>query len=144
MSNKPNKQVASVVASSGREALDAVWKCIVVFGVAGAVVLAIVATKALGHSTVNPFMWVRSVVLVVIAPVLYRFAVSASNGSRGAFDRLRFVSLVLPIAIVVVDLIPGVCPVWYAAVQGATAIPLIAVALITGRKPLRSSFAAAR
>jgi hypothetical protein len=142
MSNK--QQVASVVASGGREALDAARKCIVIFGVAGAVVVAIVAAKALGHSPVNTFMWVRSVILLVIAPVLYRFAVSASNGSRGAFDRLRFVSLVLPIAIVVVDLIPGVCPVWYAAVQGASAIPLIAVAVITRRQPLRWAFAAAQ
>lgn len=139
-----NKQVASVVSSDGREALDAARKCIGIFGVASAVVVAIVAAKALGHSPVNTFMWVRSVILLVISPVLYRSAVSASNGSRGAFARLRFISLVLPAAIVVVDLIPGVCPVWYAAVQGASAIPLIAVAVITRRKPLHPAFAAAR
>jgi hypothetical protein len=139
-----NKQVTAVVQDAGRESLVMVRKCIGIFVVASAVVLAIVAAKALGHSSVNTFMWVRSAFLLAIALGLSRFAVRASNGARGAYDRLRLVSLVLPVAIVVVDLIPGVCPSWYAAVQGASTISLIAVAVITRREPLRSTFPPAR
>jgi hypothetical protein len=139
-----NKQVTAVVQDAGRESLVMVRKCIGIFVVASAVVLAIVAAKALGHSSVNTFMWVRSAILLAIALGLSRFAVRASNGARGAYDRLRLVSLVLPVAIVVVDLIPGVCPSWYAAVQGASTISLIAVAVITRREPLRSTFPPAR
>jgi hypothetical protein len=53
---------------------------------------------------------------------------------------LRVVTAVLPIAIVVVDLIPGVCPGWYAAMQAASAVPLVAVAVIARRRAPRTAF----
>jgi hypothetical protein len=138
-----NKQAAELLrpGPGPREALDTSRKCLVIFGVASAVVLGVVGAKSLSHDPVNTFMWVRSVILLALAPVFYQLALRAASGSRNAFGRLRLLSTVLPLAIVVVDLIPGVCPVWYAAVQGASAIPLIAVAVITRREPLRSAFA---
>lgn len=47
---------------------------------------------------------------------------------------------ILPIAIIGVDLIPGVCPAWYAAMQAIGALPLIAVAFLTRGRQLRSAF----
>jgi hypothetical protein len=43
-------------------------------------------------------------------------------------------------AIIGVDLIPGVCPAWYATMQAICALPLIAVAIMTRSRRLRSVF----
>ncbi|MFF1816528.1 hypothetical protein ACFVWG_04485 [Kribbella sp. NPDC058245] len=102
-----------------------VKKCIGLYGVASAVVLSVVIATAATHGTVNTFMWVRSVLLLAVTPVLYRLSA----------QRLRTLTTVLPIAIIGVDLIPGVCPVWFAALQAASVIPLIAVAVMIRRQP---------
>src|SRR5690348_14053723 len=81
--------------------------------------LALAATAAVavhGHS-VNTFMWVRGALLPVVAVLLYRLAVRAAAGDGRAADRLRTLTVIMPLAIIGVDLIPGVCPPWYATAQ---------------------------
>jgi hypothetical protein len=117
-----------------------VRKCIVIFGVASAVVLATVAATALAGGVVNTFMWVRAGVLLLAAPLSYRWAVRASRGAGQKVERLRTASTILPVAIVVVDLIPGVCPVWYAGMQAVSAVPLVAVAVLTRRRVVKAAF----
>jgi hypothetical protein len=46
----------------------------------------------------------------------------------------------MPIAIIGVDLIPGVCPAWYAVMQAICALPLIAIAILTRGRQLRAAF----
>ncbi|WP_329003431.1 hypothetical protein OHA18_09025 [Kribbella sp. NBC_00709] len=119
-----------------QELYETAKKCIGIYGVAGAIVLATLIVVAVLHGPVSTFMWVRAGLLLAVAPMLHRLAVRASQGSRPSLDRLRTVTTVLPIAIVVIDLIPGVCPGWYAALQGVSALALIAVAVITRRRAL--------
>lgn len=102
---------------------------------AAALVTVIVASSS-GH-TVNTFMWVRAILLPVVAVALYWTAVLASRGSRRAFERLRAVAFVMPVAIIGVDLIPGVCPAWYTAIQVACMVPVLYVALILRRATAR-------
>jgi hypothetical protein len=83
-----------------------------------------------GH-TATSFMWVRSAILLVCAPLIHRMAAQASQGSAKAFDRVRTLSTITPIAIIGVDLIPGLCPAWYTVLQGLSALALLAVAFIT-------------
>ncbi|MEU4193219.1 hypothetical protein AB0E69_15085 [Kribbella sp. NPDC026611] len=116
------------------ELFESSKKCIMIFGVASAVVLSTVIASAASHGTVSTFMWVRAVLLLAAAPVLHRLTTRAANGNRRSLDRLRTVTTILPIAIVAVDLIPGICPPWYAALQAVSAIPLIAVAILTRRQ----------
>lgn len=123
-----------------QELFETAKKCIALFGMVGAVVLSTVIVVAVLHGAVSPFMWIRAGILPAAAPLLHRLAVRASQGSRPSFDRLRTVTTVLPIAIVVIDLIPGVCPGWYAAMQGVSAVSLIAVAVITRRRVLTDTF----
>ncbi|HET6909733.1 MAG TPA: hypothetical protein VFH54_10375 [Mycobacteriales bacterium] len=130
--------VASMVRTDAAvaRAWDVVKKCILifgVFGVFGVVVLTTLAVAALDHGSVSSFMWVRASILLLITPVFYRLAEHASRGEEKSFERLRTVSVIVPIAIVGVDLIPGVCPTWYAAMQAASAVPLVAIAVITRR-----------
>lgn len=123
-----------------QELFETAKKCIVIFGVASAVLLSILVANAVTQSAVSTFMWVRAGIMLALSPVLHSLAVRASRGSRVSLDRLKTVTTILPVAIVVVDLIPGVCPVWYAAMQGCSALPLIAVAVITRRRALRAAF----
>ncbi|WP_329203503.1 hypothetical protein [Streptomyces sp. NBC_01435] len=106
--------------------------CVVAF-------LAVAAVAGSGH-TVNTFMWVRAVLLPVIAVLIHRMATAASRGSRRAFERVGTLAVIMPIAIIGVDLIPGVCPPWYAAMQTVCMAPLVCVAFITRGSALRAAF----
>ncbi|GAA4260121.1 hypothetical protein GCM10022255_087520 [Dactylosporangium darangshiense] len=107
--------------------------------------MAVVAVAGSGH-TVNTFMWVRAALLPVVAVVLVRMIAAAARGSRRAFDRVSALAVIMPIAIIAVDLIPGVCPPWYALMQAVCVLPIIRVAVITRgselaalRKPARAA-----
>ncbi|UNS96835.1 hypothetical protein MMF93_10155 [Streptomyces tubbatahanensis] len=121
-------------------AFDTARSCVKVYGALSAVaVLAVVAVSISGH-TVNTFMWVRAVLLPVVAVLIHRMTVSASRGSRPAFERVRALAVIMPTAIIGVDLIPGVCPPWYAAMQVVCVLPVIRVAFTTRGSALRAAF----
>ncbi|WP_433276127.1 hypothetical protein ACQPZA_33450 [Pseudonocardia xinjiangensis] len=149
MPNSSNQKVprdsdsaAWVPSSDARvvDVFDTVKKCIVIFGVISAVVLATVATIALAGGFVNTFMWVRAGVLLLTAVLFYQWAVRGSRGAPKSVERLRIVSTILPIAVVVVDLIPGVCPVWYVGMQAVSAVPLVAIAVLIRRRVVKAAF----
>lgn len=98
-----------------------------------------IAVAATGHS-VNTFMWVRAVLLPVTAYVLLRLTAAAADGSRRAFERVSTVAVIMPVAIIGVDLIPGVCPPWYAAPQALCMLPVIRVAFLTRGAALKAAF----
>ncbi|GAA1069267.1 hypothetical protein GCM10009647_091450 [Streptomyces sanglieri] len=123
-----------------REALDKAQNGFKLYGALGATaLLAVVAVAGSGHP-VNTFMWVRAALLPLIAVLLHRMTVSASRGSRRSFERVSSVAVVMPIAIVGVDLIPGVCPFWYAVVQTVCMLPVVRIAFLTRSSALRAAF----
>jgi hypothetical protein len=115
-----------------------VKKLVIIYGVASALVLATVAAVAIGHGSVSVFMWVRAAILLLAAPLLYSWALRAAEGQPQGLERLRKISLVLPIAIVVIDAIPGICPGWYAWMQAVAALALVAVTVLTRTGTLRT------
>ncbi|MEV8638005.1 hypothetical protein AB0395_40775 [Streptosporangium sp. NPDC051023] len=121
-------------------AFTTVKKCITLFGAVSAIVLGVVAVMAfIGHEATS-FMWIRAGILLAVTPLIYRMTVRASEGSYKAFDRVRTLSTIMPVAIISVDLIPGLCPAWYALLQGLSALALIGVAFITRGSALRAAF----
>ncbi|MFI0901660.1 hypothetical protein [Streptomyces sp. NPDC020983] len=121
-------------------AFDTAKNSIKVYGALSAVaLLAVIAVSISGH-TVNTFMWVRAVLLPVVAVLIYRMTGSASRGSRRAFERVRALAVIMPIAIIGIELIPGVCPPWYAVMQAICVLPIIRVAFITRGSVLRAAF----
>ncbi|MFE7530399.1 hypothetical protein ACFU7Y_32500 [Kitasatospora sp. NPDC057542] len=129
-----------MATTTDRDTFTTVKKCIVLFGAGGAVVLGTVAVMAAtGHAT-TPFMWIRGVIFLAIVPFLHRLATRAAGGSAKAFDRVRTLSTVMPIAIIGVDLVPGLCPAWYAVLQGLSALALVAVAVLTRTSALAAAF----
>jgi hypothetical protein len=115
-----------------------------VYGALSAVALLMVIVMLSSGHLVNTFMWVRAVLLPVVALLIYRMTVSSSRGSRRAFERVSALALIMPIAIIGVDLIPGVCPPWYAVMQVVCMLPIIRLAFVTRSSALRSAFPKAR
>jgi len=120
---------------------DTVKKCVVVYGVIGAIIVETLGVVSWSGGDVSTFMWVRAAILLAITPVFSWLTVRASRGMRKSFERLRLVSIILPVAIVVVDLIPGLCPAWYAGMQAVSALALAAVAVLLRRRVLNGAFA---
>ncbi|MFB7615096.1 hypothetical protein [Kitasatospora sp. NPDC056181] len=126
--------------SRTQAAFGTVRKCITLFGAVSAIVLGVVAVMAFTGHEVTAFLWIRGAVLLAIAPLVHRMAVRASEGSFKAFDRVRTLSTVMPIAIVGVDLVPGLCPAWYAVLQGLSALAMAGVAVLTRGPVLSAAF----
>ncbi len=94
------------------------------------------------QSMVTPAVWVRSVIVVASAAVMTAFASRAAGGHARSYLRLRLVSAIMVVAIVVIIAIPGDFPVWLKIEQGACGLLLLGVVLIANSKHLRSMFAA--
>lgn len=124
-----------------QHAFTTVKLSITVYGALTALGLVAVIVAAISGHPVNTFMWVRAVLLPAVAVLLYRMTISASRGSRRAFERVRALATLMPIAIVGIDLIPGVCPPWYAVMQAVCMLPIVSVAFITRRSALGAAFA---
>ena len=104
-----------------------------------AALLALVAlTVSGGH--VSTYMWIRAGLLLAVAELADRAVISAARGNRRSFERLATYTIVLPVTIVGMDLIPGVCPLWYAAMQAVCVLPLVRVAVIARGSALRAAF----
>lgn len=115
------------------DVFDTVRTWVDLFGAVGAVVLGTVAAVAVAGQPTTPFMWVRGAVLLLLVVLLRRYVARARGGDGRALERLRKTSTVLPFAVVGVDLLPGLCPAWYAVLQGLSVLALVPVAVLTRR-----------
>jgi hypothetical protein len=68
------------------------------------------------------------------------FAARLARGSRRAHLRLRLVSAIMLVAIVVIIAIPGGFPVWLKVEQGVCGLLLLGVVLIVNGRRMRSLF----
>ncbi|MGW2404757.1 hypothetical protein ACWCXK_09530 [Streptomyces sp. NPDC001739] len=110
------------------------------YGALGAAVLITVAVRAMTGHPVTSFLWGRSGGVLASAAVIYWMTVLAARGTRWAYLRVRILSVFMPIVIVGVDLIPGICPPWFALIQAASALPLAAAAFVSNGSRLRAAF----
>jgi hypothetical protein len=113
---------------------------IAAYGALSAAVLITVAILAITGHTVTSFMWGRSAGVLASAAVTYWLTVLAARGARGAYLRVRVISIVMPLAIVGVDLIPGATTAWFAMLQATCALAIAAAAFIVNGSRLRAAF----
>ncbi|MEV6158007.1 hypothetical protein AB0L53_47470 [Nonomuraea sp. NPDC052129] len=113
---------------------------IAAYGALSTAVLITVAILAITGHTVTSFMWGRSAGVLASAAVTYWLTGLAARGARGAFLRVRIISIVMPLAIIGVDLIPGVTTAWFAMLQATCALAIAAVAFIVNGSRLRAAF----
>ncbi|MGW1864972.1 hypothetical protein ACWCPS_05375 [Streptomyces mauvecolor] len=109
------------------------------YGALSSVVLLTVVIRALTGHTVSSFMWGRSGGVLASAAVTYWLTVIAAQGKRWAYVRVRVVSVVVPIAIVAVDIIGGL-PGWFVAMQVVCALTIGATAFVVNGSDVRAAF----
>jgi hypothetical protein len=105
-------------------------------------VLTLIAIIALRNNAtaVNDAVWTRGTIVVASAALTFLFARRAAQGSRKGYLRLRIVSAVMLVAIVVIISLPGTFPLWMKGEQAVCGLLLLGVALLVNGKHLRSVF----
>lgn len=105
--------------------------------------LALVAIVVLRDNPdlVNDAVWVRATLVFASSVLPLRFAARAADGFRRGYLRLRIVSAVMVVAIVVIVSLPGLFPLWIRIEQGACGIVLATVVVIVNSARIRSLFA---
>jgi O-antigen/teichoic acid export membrane protein len=105
-------------------------------------VLTLIAIIALRNDAgvVNAAVWTRGTIVVVSALLTFAFARRAARGSRKGYLRLRIVSAVMLVAIVVIVSLPGTFPVWMKCEQAICGLLLLSVAVVVNGRHLRSVF----
>jgi hypothetical protein len=89
----------------------------------------------------NAAVWIRGTIVIVIAAVLIALARRAFHGSRAAYLRMRLMSTVAPLAIVVIIALPhDGFPVWMKAEQAIVGVLLLAAAIMVGRRTVRQAY----
>jgi heme/copper-type cytochrome/quinol oxidase subunit 4 len=114
--------------------------------VLGYVVISVVTLAAIvvlrhNSAAVNPAVWTRGIIVVASACVTLACAIRAARGSRGAYRRLRLISALMVVAIVVIIALPGSFPTWMKVDQGACGLVLLRVAMLANGVRARSPFA---
>jgi hypothetical protein len=109
----------------------------------GISVLTLVAIILLRDNTtiVTPAVWVRGTIVVASALLTTFFAVQMARGSSGGYLRLRLVSAIMLVAIVVIIALPGTFPLWMKIEQSICGLLLLGVVVIVNGKHLRLTFA---
>ena len=90
---------------------------------------------------VTDVVWVRATIVALSALLTFLFARSAASGSKRGLLRLRIVSAVMTVAIVVIVSIPGFLPLWVRLEQGVCGLLLLAVVVLVNGRHVRSRFA---
>jgi hypothetical protein len=135
LSEKDAKHPRSVAAFSTVKRLVGVYL--------GISLLTMVAVFLLGSNTslVTDTVWVRGTIVAATALLMFAFAVRAARGSRKAYLRVRIMSGVMVVAILVIVLLPGFIPLWMRIEQGVCGLVLIGVVAVVNGKHLRAVFA---
>jgi hypothetical protein len=126
--------------SAAREPFRAITGLLAGYLGIGIAALVVVILLRNHPAEVNPAAWVRSIIVVATALILLSAATLAGRGSRGAFWRLRIISIVTTVAIVVIVVLPGTFPVWLKAEQSVCGVLMLGVALLANGRTARSRF----
>ncbi|MER5183963.1 hypothetical protein ABT009_37450 [Streptomyces sp. NPDC002896] len=123
-----------------RQAFGRARTLVAAYGALSVAVLAAVAVLAMTEHAVTSFMWGRSVGVLASAAVTYWLTALASRGARWAYLRVRIISIVMPLAIIAIDVIPGTLPAWFIMLQATCALAIAAAAFPINGSTLRAAF----
>lgn len=94
------------------------------------------------HAAVTDAVWTRATLVVAGAAVLYLFTHRAAQGSRRAYLRVRLVSAIMLVAIVVIVVLPGVFPVWMRVDQAVVGLVVLGIVTAVNSRNMRARFVA--
>lgn len=109
----------------------------------GLSILTLAAIILLRNNTaiVIPAVWIRGTIVAASALLTTFFAAQMARGSQRGYFRLRLVSAIMFVAIVVIIALPGLFPLWMKIEQGVCGLLLFGVVVVVNDKHLRSMFA---
>ncbi|GCE11813.1 hypothetical protein [Tengunoibacter tsumagoiensis] len=109
----------------------------------GLSILTLVAIILLRNNTaiVIPAVWIRGTIVAASALLTTFFVTQMVRGSKQGYFRLRLVSAIMFVAIVVIIALPGLFPLWMKIEQGVCGLLLLGVVVIVNGKHLQSTFA---
>jgi len=110
-------------------------------GISIATLVAIILLRA-NPAIVNDAVWIRGSIVVASAAFMFFFALRASSGAPRAFLRVRVISAIMLVAIVVIIALPGIFPLWMKLEQAVCGLLLLGVVVLVNGPRLRSFFAA--
>ncbi|MGW0810621.1 hypothetical protein [Nonomuraea sp. NPDC002799] len=84
---------------------------------------------------VTDSVWVRGIIVAAASLVTLFFAVQAARGERKMLLRLRIVTAIMMVAIVVIIALPGLFPLWFKLEQGVCGLLLLPVVVQLNRRP---------
>ncbi|MGH7918878.1 MAG: hypothetical protein ACREQM_02905 [Candidatus Dormibacteraceae bacterium] len=90
---------------------------------------------------VNSAVWIRNGAMIASAGLLYLFVERAARGQRRAFLRVRIVSILVPLIIVALVVLPDPFPVWMKVQQALCALDVGGIAILANRPSVRLRFA---
>jgi hypothetical protein len=98
-------------------------------GYAAVSVLTLAAVIVFRHDAamVTPAVWVRGTIVAAASMLSLFFAVRAARGDRRMLRRLRIVTTIMLVAIVVIISLPGTFPLWLKLEQAICGLLLLPV-----------------
>jgi hypothetical protein len=132
--------VMTVTASAAAQALRGTRVLLGAYLVLSVLTMAAIVVFRDDASMVTDTVWVRCTIVLVSAVLTVLFARSAARGSRRGFLRLRIVTAVMVVAIVVIVSLPGFLPVWVRVEQGVCGLLLLAVVVMINGSRVRPVF----
>jgi hypothetical protein len=109
-----------------------------------AVSLAAVAALVLhryDHVAAGASAWTHGIIVAAAALASFSASILAGRGRRGAFIRLRVMSVALVLAVIVIAALPGSFPLWMKLAEVLGAALMAVVAVTVNGSTLRAHFA---
>lgn len=129
-----------------RSALAAVTRLWVLCAAVSLAALGVAAIlSAVDPADVNWVVWLRGAVVAVASVVFVFVTRAAARGNRTAYTRMRWISLLAPIGIVVIIVAPDTgYPIWMKIEQAAVGAIIAIIAVFLNRRAVRRAFARVR
>lgn len=136
-----NDKPATELQANSPKAFSLVKALLVGYLAVSVLTLAAIVLLRNDASVVNPAVWIRGTIVAASSVLTLVFAAGAARGSRGAYRRLRIITAVMPVAIVVIIALPGTFPLWMKVEQAVCGVLLLGVVAIVNGRGMRTSFA---
>jgi hypothetical protein len=136
-----DKPLAELHEANNRNLFSLVKALLVGYLAVSVLTLAAIALLRNDASVVNPAVWIRGTIVAASSVLTLALAAGAARGSRGAYRRLRIITAVMPVAIVVIIALPGTFPLWMKFEQAVCGLLLLGVVAIVNGRQLRTRFA---
>jgi hypothetical protein len=92
------------------------------------------------HDLVNDTVWTRGTILAVTSLLLLAFTKGIARGSYKAFVRVRIISVILLLSVIILLVIPGLLPTWMKLEQAICGLLLLGIIVAANSRHSRSLF----